>query len=160
MSPGLPIFSTLILSLLALPVVYAQTPRTTNADESAVRRIVQQMQDGWNAGDGKAFAAPFAADADYVIVNGMKIKGRDEIEQSHQRIFNTVYKGSHNEGTVKSLRFLRSDLALMHVEWHLRYYAEGQPLDRKALGTLVVAKAKGQWSIAAFQNTYINTEGR
>src|SRR5215213_5102278 len=74
----------------------AQTPPKSNPDETALRQIVQQLQDGWNAHDGKAFAAPFATDADYVIVNGMKIKGREEIEKGHTGIFTSIYKDSHN----------------------------------------------------------------
>ena len=121
-------------------------------DESAIRKIVASLQDGWNKGDGKAFAAPFAADADYVVVNGMRIKGRDEIAAGHQRIFDTVYKNSHNTGTVQSIRFLRDDVAVVHVEWHLKR----SPTDEgKAMNSMVMTKEKGQWSIVAFHNTQI-----
>jgi uncharacterized protein (TIGR02246 family) len=91
--------------------------KADEADEAAIKALVKQMQDGWNAHDGKAFSAPFAADADYVVVNGMYIKGREAIEKGHTGIFTTIYKESHNEATVKSIRFIRPDVAVVHVEW-------------------------------------------
>ena len=122
-------------------------------DEAAIHRIVARLQDGWNKGDGIAFAAPFAVDADYVIVNGMRIKGRDMIAAGHQRIFDTVYKNSHNTGTVQSVRFLRDDVALVHVEWHLKFRQGDAEREGQAMNSIIMTKEKGQWGIAAFHNT-------
>ena len=138
----------------------AQTTQKSNKDEAAIRQVVQQVQDGWNAHDGKAFAAPFAADADYVVVNGMKLKGREAIEKGHTAIFTTIYKDSHNVGTVRSIRFLRPDVAVVHVEWNLEFRAGGETRKGHALSTMVMTKENGKWSIAAFQNTYIQAERR
>jgi uncharacterized protein (TIGR02246 family) len=138
----------------------AQTQQGSDKDEAAVRQVVQQVQDGWNAHDGKAFAAPFAADADYVVVNGMSLKGREAIEQGHTAIFASIYKESHNVGTVKSVRFLRPDVAVVHVEWNLEFRAGGETRKGHAMNTMVMTKEGGKWSIAAFQNTPIQAEGR
>ena len=136
----------------------AQPSQAPNGDEAAIRHIVQQVQDGWNAHDGKAFAAPFASDADYVVVNGMKIKGREAIEKGHTAIFSSIYKDSHNVGTVKSIRFLRPDVAVVHVEWNLEVSKGGEKA--QAMNTMVVTKEGGKWSIAAFHNTPVRGEGR
>jgi uncharacterized protein (TIGR02246 family) len=122
-------------------------------EEALIRQVVQQLQDGWNAHDGKAFAAPFAVDADYVVVNGMHAKGRDEIEKGHVGIFTTVYKDSRNAATVKSIRFLRKDVAVVHVEWNLEFQMNGETKKAKAMSTMIMTKEKGKWEIAAFQNT-------
>jgi uncharacterized protein (TIGR02246 family) len=138
----------------------AQTPQSASADETAIRQLVQQLQDGWNAHDGKAFAAPFAVDADYVVVNGMTIKGREEIEKGHTGIFTTVYKESHNVATIKGVRFLRADVAIAHVEWNLEFTVGGETKKAHAMNSLVLTKDGGKWSIAAFQNTPIQPPGR
>ncbi len=138
----------------------AQTSEKMSRDETDVRQIVQQVQDGWNAHDGKAFAAPFAADADYVIVNGMQIKGREAIEKGHIGIFTTIYKDSRNIATIKSVRFLRKDVAVVHIEWNLEFTVGGETRKGHALNTMIMTKDKGKWSIAAFQNTPIQTESR
>ncbi|HKY03263.1 MAG TPA: SgcJ/EcaC family oxidoreductase, partial [Blastocatellia bacterium] len=125
------------------------------ADEAEIRSLVTQLQEAWNKGDGKAFAEPFAEDADYVVVNGMYVKGRTVIGQGHQRIFDTIYKNSHNTGTVERIRFLRDDVAVVHVEWLLKRTENGAAREARARATLVVTKDKGRWSIAAFHNTPI-----
>jgi uncharacterized protein (TIGR02246 family) len=138
----------------------AQASQNQSADEVAIRQVVKQLENGWNAHDGKAFAAPFATDADYVVVNGMKIKGRDAIEAGHTQIFTTIYKDSHNMGTVKSIRFLRPDVAIVHVEWNLEFSMGGETRKAQAMNTIVMAKEGGKWSIAAFHNTPIQPQGR
>lgn len=131
-----------------------------SADEDAIRQVVQQVQEGWNAHDGKAFAAPFAADADYVVVNGMSLKGREAIEKGHTGIFSSIYKDSRNAATVKSVRFLRPDVAVALVEWNLEYREGGETKKGHAMNTMVMTKEGGKWSIAAFQNTPILPMGR
>ena len=144
--------------LVSVQVSNAETSQNSSKDEDAIRKIVQQVQDGWNAHDGKAFAAPFATDADYVVVNGMKIKGREDIEKGHTGIFTTIYKDSHNVATVKGIRFLRPDVAVVHVEWNLEYKAGGETRKGHAMNTMVMTKDGGTWSIAAFHNTPIQPQ--
>lgn len=138
----------------------AQTPTSASTDETAIRQVVQQVQDGWNAHDGKAFSSPFTTDADYVIVNGMRAKGRAEIEKGHAAIFSTIYKDSHNVATVQSVRFLRPDVAVVHVEWNLEFRMAGEAKKGHAMNTMVMTKEDGKWSIAAFQNTPIEAQRR
>jgi uncharacterized protein (TIGR02246 family) len=123
----------------------------STAEELAIREAIAAVEAGWNAGDGSRFAAPFADDADYVIVDGRYVKGRQTIAQGHQQIFDTIYRDTHNVATVQRIRFLGDDIAVAHVEWQLTF-----PQDtavRKSMTTMVMAKANGTWSIAAFQNT-------
>jgi len=133
----------------------AQTSQKTSKDEAAIRANVEQMVTGWNAKNGAEFAKPFAADSDYVVVNGMHIKGRAANAEGHQQIFNTIYKDSRNAATIKQIRFLRSDVAVVHVEWNLNFKINGKEQKGHALSTMVMTKEKGKWSIAAFQNTAI-----
>ena len=126
-----------------------------SGDEAAVRAIVERVEAGWNAGSGEASAAPFAEDADSVVATGMRIKGRQAIADNFQRIFDTMYKGSRNELTVDSVRFLRPDVAVAHVRSHLRFTSEGKPVEVDAISTWVLTKGADGWSIAAFQNTSV-----
>lgn len=156
-------FAAALLFTLALSAAaYGQTATSAKdaaQDEAAVRAAVQSLQDAWNAHDGKAFAAPFAADADYVVVNGAYIKGREVIEQGHAQIFSTLYKESRNVAAIKSVRFIRPDVALALVEWNLEFKAGGETRRARAINTLVFTKESGRWSIAAFQNTPVQAQG-
>ena len=123
------------------------------ADEAAVRESVRQMESGWNTKSGAAFAKPFADDADYVVINGMQLKGREQIAKGHQQIFDTVYKDSSLALSLKQLRLLRPDVAVAHVSARLKARLGEQTQESDAIITLVLTKDKGEWRIAAFQNT-------
>jgi uncharacterized protein (TIGR02246 family) len=153
------IFAAILIAICASALGFAQEKTSGNQDEAAVRQIVKSVEAGWNAHDGKAFAAPFASDADYVIVNGMHIKGRDAIDKGHAGIFATIYKDSRNAATIKSVRFLRPDVAVVHVEWNLEFKANGETRKARALNTMIMTKDNGKWSIAAFHNTPVMPQG-
>ena len=153
--------STILILVLFIASVngYGQKTDSRAKDEVMIRANVKQMETGWNAHDGKASAAPFTADADYIVVNGMHAKGRDEIEKGHTGIFTTIYKDSRNAATIKSVRFIRKDVAVVHVEWNLEFTAGGETRKGRALSTMIMTKDNGKWSIAAFQNTSIQPIG-
>ena len=143
------------VSLIAVQRITEETTMTHDrtAEELAIRQAIAMVEAGWNAGDGGKFAALFAEDADYVIKDGRYINGRQVIAQGHQQIFDTIFRGSHNVGTVQRIRFLGDDVAVAHVEWHLTFQQDAAEHKAKAMATMVMAKTNGTWSIAAFQNT-------
>lgn len=127
------------------------------ADEAAMRQSVKHMETGWNTKSGALFAKAFAEDADYVVINGMYIKGRATIEATHQQIFDTIFKDTNLTLTVKQIRFLRPDVAVVHVTGHRD--GATKELTQDAMLTLVMTKEKQGWVIAAFQNTAVAARG-
>lgn len=144
--------------LAAVAGVKAQKTGDKTADSAAIRASVEQMAKGWNAKSGDEFAKPFSEDADYVVVNGMQIKGRPAIAKGHQGIFDTIYKNTTLALSTDSIRFLRSDVAVVHVSGTATTPQEGaSPRVNGARITLVMAKQDGKWEIVAFQNTRIES---
>lgn len=126
------------------------------AHENALSAIFQQMIDGWNEGDGQAYAAPFTEDADYVIIDGRQSKGREAIAFGHQYIFDTFYKGSKMEGQVKNIRFLSPDIALLHADGVLHLSSQaGIASEQPSTMTIVAIRQHDGWGFTAFQNTRI-----
>ena len=151
-------FTILIFVLIAAGAgVKAQKSDGKAADETAIRANVEQMMKGWNAGNGAEFAKPFAEDADYVVINGMQIKGREAIAKGHQGIFDSVYKNTTISLSTDSIRFLRSDVAVVHVSGELKHADTSRPA--KAKITLVMIKTGDKWEIGAFQNTQVRETG-
>lgn len=148
-------FGSLALALAAVLACALQAAARTQTaggdDDALLRENVRQLEAGWNAKSGAAFAKPFAEDADYVVINGTQIKGREAIAQGHQRIFDTVYRDSTLALSVKQVRMLRADVAVVHVNAHLKSGAQ----EADAVITLVMTKESGAWKIAAFQNTSV-----
>lgn len=130
-----------------------------SADEQALHQLFQQFVDGWNQGDGQAFAAPFTDDADYIVWNGIYLKGRQAIAAGHQQIFETFYRGSQLEVAIKSIRFLRDDIALLHLHGRPRFPGQTLPApENYGIQTLIAIKQADGWHFTAFQNTLIQQE--
>jgi uncharacterized protein (TIGR02246 family) len=151
------------LSITALISVFGQTNTSQNvpnsADESAIRALIQKCVDGWNKGSGEAFAPQFAEDSDFVPGNGMHHKGRQQNAAAHQRIFDTFFKGTRLWIQVKSVRFLKPDVALIHsVSKVLKPGESDASPEPDFIQTWVVMKRKGAWFIDAFQNTPIQRQ--
>jgi uncharacterized protein (TIGR02246 family) len=123
------------------------------ADRAALETMVRKLEAAWNAMDGSAFAAPFAADADFVTIRGEHFRGRPAIASGHAAIFKTIYAGSTNHCTVEGARLLRPEVALVHV--HSTLDAPTGPLAGRhgARFSLVLTKERGGWEIAALHNT-------
>jgi len=128
-------------------------------DEANIRHVVAQMEAHWNDGDGHAFADLFTADAHFVTIAGQHVNGRKAIAEGHQQIFDTIYKNSQNTAMSTGVRFVRADVALAYVHWHLRFWQENGWSDRQAMSTLVLVKQTEpvEWQITSFHNTPIVT---
>jgi uncharacterized protein (TIGR02246 family) len=123
------------------------------ADRAALENIVRRLEAAWNAMDGPAFAAPFAAEADFVNIRGEHFRGRAAIAAGHAAIFRTIYAGSTNQLTMEGARLLRPEVALVRVRAILEV-PQGPLAGRlRARFTMVLTKEGGGWEIAAFHNT-------
>jgi uncharacterized protein (TIGR02246 family) len=139
----------------------SHTLSSATDDEGAIRSLYQQLMDGWNAASGDAFAAPFEEDGDLVGFDGTHIKGRQEIASFHQHLFDMFLKGSRLVGKVRSVRFLTSNVAVMHAVGGTVMAGESDlERERNSVQTLVAVKRNGKWSLAAFQNTRAIYMGR
>jgi len=156
----LKILALAAVALAACTLYSAALAAGNNADEAAIRENVRQMEAGWNAKSGAQFAKPFAADADYVVINGMYIKGQAAIAGGHQAIFDTIYRESTLSLAVKQVRMLRPDVAVVHVTGSNKVTRGGEASTTEAIITLVMTKESGAWKIAAFQNTEVKPAGR
>jgi uncharacterized protein (TIGR02246 family) len=95
--------------------VSESTSTSRSADEAKIHALYQQLMDGWNRGSGKDFATPFADNGDLVGFDGTQLKGRQEIDSFHQQLFDAYVKGSRLVGRIRSVRFLTSDVVIMHA---------------------------------------------
>ena len=125
-------------------------------DEQALHDLTRQMQDAWNAADAAGFVAHFVEDCTFIHIYGGQIDGRGAVEEAHRAIFNGVYRGSRNQYTVRSVRFLRPDVAIVLIEARLQFQENGQPREITARPTLIAVKQASRWMLDMFQNTRIS----
>jgi uncharacterized protein (TIGR02246 family) len=74
----------------------------------------------------------------------------------HQQLFDKWMKGARLVGQVEAVRFLSSDVALLHAVGGtvMRGKTEPSP-ERDSIQTLVATRQGGEWRLAAFQNTRV-----
>jgi uncharacterized protein (TIGR02246 family) len=130
-------------------------------DEVAIRKLYQQMIDGWNAVNGDAFAAPYTDDSDFIGFDGTYMKGRQEIASFHQMLFNKFLKGTSLIGKIRSIRFVTMDVAIMiAVSGTVMAGQSDIEPERNSIHTIVAVKRDSNWHFAAFQNSRAQYIGR
>ena len=117
------------------------------------RSLAAQLEEAWNAGDGAAFGAAFAEDADFVTVRGELLHGPEAIGAGHQGIFDSIYAGSTVEYRVLDARTLRDGITLAHLRAALKVPGGPAAGDHGAIATVVIAQGDQGPQIAAFHNT-------
>ena len=125
-------------------------------DEQSIQDILKRLEAAWNTSDSKAWASHFAEDATFIHIFGGQLDGRAAIEGSHRVIFDTIYKGSRNQITLRGMRLLKPDVAVVWTASRLQT-APGSPMgELESRPTMIMVKEQGSWRIVALQNTRIS----
>lgn len=135
----------------------AQSP--INGVESIAHRLIE----AWNRHDARAFAAAFAADAEFTNVFGMQATGRGKIEEFHAPIFETMFKDSHLSVERVRSRLVRPDVATLDLRWSMT--GARDPLGnewprRRGLISVVATRDDDEWSIATMHNMELGEDAK
>lgn len=126
------------------------------AEEKEIKALFARLEKAWNEGNAKAYAACFTADCDYITFAGEHLKGRQQTEDAHQKLFTGILKKSKLVGEIKDFRFLTSDVAILHGVGAVQLrWQKSAPESRKSINTLVALKENSEWKLAAFHNCRI-----
>jgi uncharacterized protein (TIGR02246 family) len=92
----------------------------------------------------------------------MHWKGREQIRNEHARIHEMQMKESTLTIHAVSVRFLKPDVGLAHIEWGLQGDRDPDGTSRpprEGVTSWVVQKRGQDWLVAASHNTNIRTAG-
>lgn len=127
--------------------------------EATIRAMVADQAAAWNAGDGEAYARHLGPDASFTNIFGMVMYGKTAFAQRHSEILGTFYKGTTKRHSIRRIRFITPDVALVDIDNEVR--------DVRAMpGGIVVppdgvvktqlmevfVRRQGQWWIEAYHN--------
>jgi uncharacterized protein (TIGR02246 family) len=129
--------------------------------EEIARRSLDRLGEAWNAGDGGAFGAPFAADADFVAIRGDYHHGREAIGRGHQALFETIYRGSTVTYGLRQARALADSVILVLAGGALTVPTGPLAGEHTSTITLVLVRPdqEADWQIALFHNTLVTPPG-
>jgi uncharacterized protein (TIGR02246 family) len=120
-------------------------------DRAAIEKAVQNYMDSWNTHDVHAVAMTYAEDCDFVNNFGDVTHGRDGMEKTFGPFMTGAYSATNQTGTVRSIRFLKPDVAAVDVDWEMTgaKNPDGSVRPtRKGIHSLVMTKqGDGSWLI-------------
>lgn len=150
-----------ILSMFALTTLsIGAAAQNDKADEKSLQKIVNTIETGWNTKSGTLFASVFADIHDYIVVNGMYMPGFSQKAnaEAHQGLFNSVYREHLLTLKTDKIKFIKPDLAMMHVLGAGQMKGQPVPTDPGIIMTLLVEKKDNAWKIISFHNHEINMQ--
>lgn len=135
--------------LIAGPALAAET----QADEAAIRAIVERWDNGWARFDADLASQDYAADADWTNAFGLSRKGRTEIHEFLARIYKSAQITPRRSTPSRSeIRFPRPDVAAA-ASYRETVGQKTQSGDvyptRKTRDLRVLVKENGRWVIVS-----------
>jgi uncharacterized protein (TIGR02246 family) len=154
---------------LHIPAIVLATAITAmsqpSSDEVAVQNIIQEEVTAWNAGDAVAYARHFAPDGTFTNVRGQFFTGRQAFIDKHDYVFKGQFRGSTLKQDVVSLKFARSDVAVVEVLTSvtgIQKLSPGTSTDDKGrLRTRllqVIVRDGSEWKIVAYHNVDVKSD--
>ncbi|MFA6914897.1 MAG: SgcJ/EcaC family oxidoreductase [Parachlamydiales bacterium] len=129
-----------------------KTLKMVTEEEAIIRTHVENIETAWNNKNGKEFSDLFEENADFITANGLHIKGREANAQSLQKLFDTSYKDVDWNLTVEQIRFLRPDVATVHIRAESVLLKDPSKTINGHM-QLVMKKNNSKWDITVYQFT-------
>jgi uncharacterized protein (TIGR02246 family) len=144
----------LFVLVISSAMIAAAAPQdsTQEKDRTSIEKSVQTYMDSWNSHNVHAVAMTYAEDCDFVNNFGDVTHGRAGMEATFGPFMTGVYSATNQTGKVRSIRFLKPDVAAVDVDWEMTG-AKNQDgtvrPTRKGIHSLVMTKqTDGSWLIA------------
>ena len=131
-------------------------------DRAAITQAVQNYMDMWNKHDVHAVAMTYTEDCDFVNNFGDLTHGRAGMEAVFGPFMTGVYSETHQTGQIRSIRFLKPDVAAVDVDWQMtgaKNQDGSMRPTRKGIHSLIMTKqSDGSWLIAVMHvHEFTNT---
>ncbi len=155
------------IALLMLAIGPAPAAGQDATPEAAIRSIVAGQAAAWNAGDGTAYSRHLARDVSFTNLFGMVMYGAGAFEKRHAEILATFYKGTTKRHTVRRIRFVTPDVAIVDIDNEIHgvrsmpagiHVPEGGVVKTQLMEVFV--RREGQWWIEAYHNVDVKPAAR
>jgi uncharacterized protein (TIGR02246 family) len=151
-------YAWLVLLSFALQSPPAVSKQDAGAD-AAIRAIVAEQAAAWDAGDAERYAVRVSPEVSFTNLFGMVMYGKDAFVSRHRDILSTFYKGTRKIHTIRRVRFISPDTAIVDIDNEVRGVKTmptgiAVPPDGVVKTQLmeVFARRDGQWWIEAYHN--------
>jgi uncharacterized protein (TIGR02246 family) len=126
---------------------------TTTTDTTEVQALFTRFLDGWNAGSGEAFLAPFTDTISFIGFDGTYFTDKSQCAAFHQTLFDKWLKGSRLIGE-PTVRFTTPESAVIVAQGGTILRGKTKPSKvRDSIQTLTAVRTPEGWRLTSFQNT-------
>jgi uncharacterized protein (TIGR02246 family) len=125
-------------------------------DVEAIRRIIADVEKGFNDNDADLLVEHFAQDASAVTATGVQIDGRAAMLEAARAGLAGPLRDQRARYQLADVQFVRPDVAVAHKHaWAID--AAGEPVDvGHAMSALyVLVREGGRWWVVSRQNTLV-----
>jgi uncharacterized protein (TIGR02246 family) len=133
----------------------------TASDDMLIKQVVAGFSNDWNSHDARAMCASLADDVEWISWRGEVSHSRKEVEDQHATLFAGTYKNTHRTDTVKSIRYLTSELASVDNYWTMTGAKTREGADwpyREGYVNYLMAKRDGHWVIIVSHTADFNAK--
>jgi len=105
--------------------------------------------------------ASLADNVQWVNWRGEELDTRQGVEDEHAKLFADLYKNSHRIDTVKSVRFLNPELAVVDDYWTMTGARKRDGSDwpyRAGYSSFLMAKRGGRWIVIVSHTADFNAQ--
>jgi len=118
------VYRQLVLGLaILLPYSNAlgsQTPSPTPPNRETIAAVVQELDAAWNAREPGRFSAVFSEDGSFGFpVEGIALRGRDEIRAHYAKLFPKMPSDLRHLTTIGNFEIINPDLVAVDFEVHI-----------------------------------------
>lgn len=146
-------FFILLMFLMSILInSYSLAQSSNNGDKELINLVFKNLSDAWEQADGNAWGSYFTEDADFTVWFGLHLKGRKEIAEGHQWVFDTVYPDTRYVFEINDLKYLNPDIAVVHLNASVIEPGGELPDEPHSLPVAVLRKIDGEWEIVMFHN--------
>ena len=155
----------IIFMTILLGICFPGVAQNNTGEQKAIEAQIDAFLTSWNKHDFSDMENYIAEDCDFVNAVGVHWKGIEEVQYAHQTFHQSVLKNTPMEKRSVTIRFLKPDVAIVHLLWHIGLITipsahssrQGKPDgDNDDLATIVFVKRKGIWLITAMENVVVN----
>lgn len=133
-----------------------ETTTDHERDAEAIKRIIADIERGFNTKDPDLSVEHFAQNASAVNVAGVRLSGRDALLDANRRGLAGPLRDQFARYEVGDVVFLRPDMAIVHKRaWATT--VDGEPIEvaHSMIALYVLVKEDELWWVAARQNTLV-----
>jgi uncharacterized protein (TIGR02246 family) len=82
--------ASILALVLSTSMIYAQA----TSDDAMIRKIIQDGNVAWDAGDAEAYSRHLAADGTFTNILGLRYTGYEAFPKRHDEIFKGLFRGT------------------------------------------------------------------